>query len=93
MNRLVTCKECPFLRNGHDKSLGYYKHCWIAQYGRMPNDECYFLEMGHDLNNRQAAKVLSYHNKWRRGKKRKMVSGFLIGLAINQSLRCLRKEG
>ena len=92
MSKLITCKECPFLRNAHNKSLGNYKHCWIAQYGRMPDDECYFLDIEHNLDNRQAEKILSYHNKWRRGKKGKKVNGFLVGLAITEAIRCLRKE-
>lgn len=78
------CGRCPFFRNEDINGHGF---CEILE-GTVA---CNRLCLVSHLDKKQVLKVLHYHQKWRRGYKGKMVSPRVIGLAIDESIRFIRK--
>ena len=82
-NKFIICKNCPFFKSGH---------CRITLYGCSEHDICRFSDFDTDLDKRQAMKVLSYFQKWRRGGDGLQPNSHLLGLALDEAIRSLRKE-
>lgn len=80
-NIFLNCGSCPFFKTNH---------CNLTLLGCSCDDECYFLSVGHDIDYSCSAKILSYFQKWRRGGIGKQPSGFLVGIALDNAIYCLR---
>ena len=85
------CCECPFFKKENEEN----GMCQLRDVPISCDARCHFLQGSNELDEKQAEKILLYHQIWRRhnGKKpMKMVNGTLIGLAIDVALNALRKN-
>lgn len=88
MNTETDCKECPFFKvTNQDGSIG---RCTLIKCYARTSYPCYYRCA--DLPEDKAEKVLHNFQKWRRGGNGKMLPPFLIGKAIDVSIRLLRKK-
>lgn len=87
-NRFITCEYCPFFRFKYIDGCGI---CELTELSMFEKEKCYLLGEKR-LCRPIALKVLEYFQKWRRGDNGKQPSGFLVGLALDEAIRSLRKE-
>ena len=80
------CGECPLFRYEDTDGFGI---CHVSSREQRCSDTCQFLS-AHPTP-RQAAKLLHYAQKWRRGKKCAMLPPAILGVAIDTAIRTLRK--
>ena len=80
------CGECPLFRYEDTDGFGI---CHVSSREQRCSDTCQFLSA--PPTPRQAAKLLHYAQKWRRGKKCAMLPPAILGVAIDMAIRTLRK--
>lgn len=80
------CGECPLFRHEDTDGFGI---CHVSSREQRCSDICQFLS-AHPTP-RQAAKLLHYAQKWRRGKKCAMLPPAILGVAIDIAIRTMRK--
>ena len=80
------CGECPLFRHEDTDGFGI---CHVSSRWQRCSDTCQFLSA--PPTPRQAAKILHYAQKWRRGKKCAMLPPAIFGVAIDMAIRTLRK--
>ena len=81
------CGECPLLRYEDTDGFGI---CHVSSREQRCSDTCHFLSA--PPTHRQAAKLLHYAQKWRRGKKCAMLPPAILGVAIDTAIRTMRKS-
>ena len=82
MNNINSCGNCPFYKNGWCKLLGETTD---------ENDHCNYVAAYEFMSPGRAVKVLHAYQKYSRGNG-KMPMPQVIGYAIDEAIRCLRKE-
>ncbi len=82
------CGECPVFK--YEDTDGYGL-CGLSRRERRCDDMCGFLTFDFDMTRGQTVKVLHLAQKWRRGGRQKMLPPRLLGLAIDNAIRELRK--
>lgn len=80
------CGECPLLRF---EDLDGFGICHVSSLVQRCSDTCQFLSASPTP--RQAAEILHYAQKWRRGKKCAMLPPAILGVAIDTAIRTMRK--
>ena len=88
-NVLDTCGNCPFFK--HEDMYGH-GWCDLIEGKTYCSDKCNYVEAYEFMTPKRALKVLHSFQKWRRGGKGKMIDPLIIGYAIDEAIRTLRKE-
>ena len=81
------CGECPLFRYEDTDGFGV---CHVSSREQRCSDICQFLSA--PPTPRQAAKLLHYAQKWRRGKKCAMLPPAILGVAIDMAIQTMRKS-
>lgn len=74
------CGECCFLSNGQ---------CTILEREQRCSDQC--AVRYNQITHREAERILHHYQKWRRGGKGPMPPPYVVGQAIDKSIKVLRK--
>lgn len=81
------CGECPLFKYECTDGWGW---CDVREKNAYCGDECGVKR--ETIKPHQAVKILHYAQKWRRGKKIPMLSGYLLGVGIDKAINELRKK-
>lgn len=86
MTRPCKCGECSFFTH---EDIDGYGYCRIAECWMKCDNECSFAKSW--MMPKQSERVLHYFQKWRRGCKGRQPHPYIIGKAIDSTLRILRR--
>lgn len=81
------CGECTFFKH---EDIDGYGYCDIVGREKRCSDVCYFTN--YAIGAKEAAKILHYHQKWRRGGNSEMPAPWIIGAAIDVAIHELREN-
>lgn len=83
---ILYCGECSYAK---DEDVYGYMYCKIMDGSTHCSNLCH---LSHEaLTPKQTAKLLHIFQKWRMGGKGKMPNPYIIGAAIDNSIRILRQ--